>query len=197
MATTIALTGAMGCGKSTAAKVFAELGAAVIDADGLAHEAIEKDPVCIAAVKRVAGEAAYLPDGRANRPKIAEAVFGDSEKLAEIEKAVHPTIEKMWRARIAELEKSGGAKVAVVEVPLLFEKNLEKKFDFCITVFCSEKLRLERLAGRGMSPEQISERDARQMPPPQKLKLADVALFNESGLPFLKEQARLVLSRLT
>ena len=180
----------MGCGKSTAAKIFAELGAAVIDADKLAHEAIEKDPLCIAAVKRVAGEAAYLPDGRANRQKIAEAVFADSEKLAEIEKAVHPTIEKMWRARVDELEKSGDAKVAVVE------KNLEKKFDFCITVFCSEKLRLERLADRGMSPEQVSERDARQMSPAQKLKLADIALFNESGLQFLKEQAGLVLSRL-
>lgn len=84
----------------------------------------------------------------------------------------------------------------MVEVPLLFEKKLEKKFDFCITVFCSEPLRKFRLSNRGMSDEQIARRDAFQMPPEQKSKLADIVLFNESDTAFLKRQAELVLSRL-
>lgn len=128
-----------------------------------------------------------------NRAEIAKAVFSDAAKLAKIERAIHPAIEREWRAAA---EKLPDGKIAVVEVPLLFEKKLEKKFDFCITVFCSEPLRKFRLSNRGMSDEQIARRDAFQMPPEQKSKLADIVLFNESDTAFLKRQAELVLSRL-
>lgn len=193
MATTIALTGGMGCGKSAAAQAFAELGAEVLDADKLAHAALENNPEVVAAVKRAVGERAYGADGKPDRAEIAKAVFSDAAKLAEIERAIHPAIEREWRAAA---EKLPDGKIAVVEVPLLFEKKLEKKFDFCITVFCSEPLRKFRLSNRGMSDEQIARRDAFQMPPEQKSKLADIVLFNESDTAFLKRQAELVLSRL-
>lgn len=83
----------------------------------------------------------------------------------------------------------------VIEVPLLYEKNLEKNFDLCLDVFCSKSLRRARLAARGMNPAEIFARDAFQLSPEKKASLADVVLFNESSKSFLEVQAALVLSR--
>ncbi len=196
MATTIALTGGMGCGKSAAAEAFKELGAKVMDADSLSHFVLENDPYVIGTVKRVAGESAYGADGKALRENIAKAVFSDAKKLAEIENAIHPAVEKMWREELKKCDSSADMCFAVVEIPLLFEKRLENKFDICVSVFCSEALRKERLLSRGMTAEEILRRDAFQMSPLEKAKLADIVLFNESHRNFLKRQVELVLSRL-
>lgn len=196
MVKTIALTGGMGCGKSTAAEAFEELGAKVIDTDKLSHYVLEHDSRTVAEVKRIVGENAYGDGGKPDRAQIAKTVFSDAEKLESLEKAIHPAIEKIWRAEVEEYRISGEKKFVVVEVPLLFEKRLEKKFDICVTVFCSEELRKKRLAQRGLSPTQISERDSYQMSPAEKAKLADIVLFNESDKAFLKRQVELVLSRL-
>ena len=81
-------------------------------------------------------------------------------------------------------------------MPLLFEKGLEKNFDICITVFCSETARRERLLKRGMSEHDIDARDAYQLPLSQKVRLATVALFNEGDFDFLYKQAALTLNNL-
>ena len=185
----IALTGGMGCGKSAAAAAFASLGARVVDADKLAHKVLDESP----AVREKVGavfEGAYLPDGAADRAAIARQAFANPEKLAQLEAAIHPEVEKMWRK---EAEGSG---LIIVEVPLLYEKKLENKFDVCISVFCSDELRRKRLAQRGMSPAEISARDAFQMPPEDKARRADIVLFNETSIDFLKLQVAKVISRL-
>ena len=146
-------------------------------------------------VKSIAGENAYDASGKPDREAIAKAAFSNPEKLSKLEAVVHPAVEKLWRAAAAQAAKQG--KVCVVEIPLLFEKKLEKNFDICVNVSCSEVLRKKRLALRGLSPEQISERDAFQLPPAEKAKRADIVLFNESDRQFLKKQAAMVLSRLT
>lgn len=84
----------MGCGKSAAAQAFAELGAEVLDADKLAHAALENNPEVVAAVKRAVGERAYGADGKPNRAEIAKAVFSDAAKLAKIERANTPRNRK-------------------------------------------------------------------------------------------------------
>ena len=183
----------MGCGKSAAAQAFAELGAEVLDADKLAHAALENNHEVVAAVKLAVGERAYGADGKPNRAEIAKAVFSDAAKLAKIERAIHPAIEREWRAAA---EKLPDGKIAVVEVPLLIEKKLENKFDFSITDISSEPQQKIRQTNRAMSHKQKAQRQAIQMPPEQKSKLADIVLFNESDTAFLKRQAELVLSRL-
>lgn len=187
--TTIALTGAMGCGKSAAAAAFAALGVKVLDADKLAHIALEEDPIVRKTLLKIVGNSAYK-NGKPDRRAIAAAVFSDADKLAELESAVHPAVGRMWRAQSAPDAPT------VVEVPLLFEKKLEGDFDLCIDVLCSERVRRARLLGRGMSLEEILKRDALQMPPFKKAELADIVLFNETSTDFLKKQAALVLSRL-
>ena len=184
---TIALTGGMGCGKSQAAAAFAQFGLCVLDADKLAREALECDPRARAVVGEVAGEEAFK-DGRVDRKFVAQKVFADARKLARLESVVHPIVAEMWRKR------TENARIAVVEVPLLFEKKLEKEFDLCVSVYCGERVRARRLELRGMSPSEMAQRDAFQMSPAQKANLADIVIFNETSVDFLKVQvARIVL----
>ncbi len=185
----IALTGSMGNGKSAATSVFAELGVKTLDADKLSHFVLNEDSVVKNEVKKLLGNV-YSPDGSADRKAIAKQVFADKNKLELLEKIIHPAIEKIW------LEEAKKHSLLIVEVPLLYEKRLEHKFDLCISVYCSDELRCKRLVQRGMSIEEISARDAFQMPSKQKASLADIVLFNESSINFLKMQAVKVLSRL-
>lgn len=194
----IGLTGGMGCGKSAAGAIFRELGLEVLDADALARRALSENPKVRAGLSEIFGGRAFLPDGSPNRPEIARMAFSDREKLAALEAAVHPAVREAWTQRAREIQNAsgGGFSALAVEIPLLFEKGLEKRFDICITVFCSEATRLGRLRKRGMSPKEIGARDAFQLPPLEKVRLASVALFNEGDLDFLRRQAALTLLNL-
>lgn len=183
----------MGAGKSAAMQVFQELGAWVFDADKLAHKVLEEDENAKSKIRKLLGDETFDTDGRPLRPEIAKKVFSDKTLLKGLEQILHPAVREMWKnapanSRPAPPEHGiidfGGTAVKVVEIPLLFEKKLENDFEICVTVHCSSKLRMERLAGRGMSPQQIAARDALQLPPLLKAKLADVVLFNESDLDF-------------
>lgn len=194
----IGLTGGMGCGKSAASAIFRELGLEVLDADALAHRALSEDAQVRAKLSEIFGACAFLPDGSPNRPEIARMAFSDRGRLAALEAAVHPAVREAWTARAREIQNAagGGFSALAVEIPLLFEKGLEKHFDICVTVFCSEATRLDRLRKRGMNPEEIGARDAFQLPPLEKVRLASVALFNEGDFDFLRRQAALTLFNL-
>ena len=198
----VAITGAMGCGKSAAAQTFRNLGVQVLDADKLCHEALESDACVRKAVCDILGKDCFdVETGIVRRDIIAKRVFGDSELLGELEKILHPAAEKMWEKKARETEESGFGlggflPIIAVEVPLLYEKNLEKKFDVCICVYCSDKLRVKRLENRGMALEQIVSRDAFQLPSETKALKADIVLFNETDFAFFQKHAALVLSRL-
>ncbi len=178
----------MGSGKSATSKAFESLGICVVDTDKLAHRALDENDDVKKAVRNIFGD--VYKNGKADRKLIAKIAFADKSKLAQLEEILHPVVEKMWR------EQAQTQDVLIVEVPLLFEKRLENKFDFCLTVYCSEQLRRKRLESRGMSLEEILARDAYQMPPQKKAELADIVLFNESSMEFLKMQAARILSRL-
>ena len=194
----IGLTGGMGCGKSAAADAFRKLGVEVLDADKLAHIALAENMGVRESLSKIFGEKAFPPDANPNRAEIAKIAFSDKEKLATLENALHPAINAMWLERLREIQASCDGKFSalVVEMPLLFEKGLEKNFDICITVFCSETARRERLLKRGMSEHDIDARDAYQLPLSQKVRLATVALFNEGDFDFLYKQAALTLNNL-
>ena len=194
----IGLTGGMGCGKGAGGAISRELGLEVLDADAPARRALSENPKVRAGLSEIFGGRAFLPDGSPNRPEIARMAFSDREKLAALEAAVHPAVREAWTQRAREIQNAsgGGFSALAVEIPLLFEKGLEKRFDICITVFCSEATRLGRLRKRGMSPEEIGARDAFQLPPREKVRLASVALFNEGDLDFLRRQAALTLLNL-
>ena len=185
----IALTGGMGNGKSAAVSAFAELGVKTLDADMLAHLALDNDATVQAQVSDLLG-ADVFKDGKAQRKEIAKKVFANKNLLQALENILHPVVENMWKSQVKDGE------LLIVEVPLLFEKNLEKKFDLCISVYCSNELRMERLKRRGMSESEIHLRDTFQIRPEKKASLADIVLFNESTTDFLKAQVRKIVSRL-
>ncbi|MBR4597756.1 MAG: dephospho-CoA kinase [Opitutales bacterium] len=185
----IALTGSIGAGKSAAGRIFAELGMRVLDADKLAKKVLFEDLQAQAQIREALGDCCF-EGGQPDAKKIADAVFADEKKLAALEKIIHPRVEKLWR------QGSAGAEVCVVEIPLLFEKNLEKNFDICLTVFCSEGVRVQRLLQRGMSLVEIERRTGAQMPQSEKVARSQTAFFNDGSVDFLREQIELFLARL-
>ncbi len=198
----VAITGGMGCGKSAAVQVLKDMGVEVLDADKLCHKALEVDCNVQTAVKSLLGEDSYdKTTGFPRRDVIAKKVFSNSVLLEGLEKILHPAIEKMWEEKAEEIAKKEngadcGIPIVAVEVPLLYEKSLEKKFDVCICVYCSNELRIKRLENRGMALEQIASRDAFQIPSEIKAAKADIVLFNETDFEFLQKQTALVLYRL-
>ncbi len=180
----IALSGAMGAGKTTAINIFKKLGIEVVNADLYCKGLLFDDENVKAQVKALLGEDVYGADNMPILPKIVEKVFADSALLLSYEVIFHKPFEK-FIAREVPREK-----IIVYEIPLLFEKKLEKNFDLCLSLFCSEAIRRTRLYNRNMCEEDIVKRDSFQLSPEKKQQMADVVLFNETSEVFLEAQIK-------
>ena len=178
----IGLTGGIGCGKSTAAACFAELGFQVVDADQLARQVLAS-PVCVSRLRERWGGACLDSLGSPDRKWIAAKVFADPVELAFLESVTHPEVARL------RLEATADPSVDhVVEIPLLFEKNLEAGLNAIVVVACSDDARRIRLRGRGLTDAEISARIASQLSLAEKVKRADVVLWNDGEPGFLMEQ---------
>jgi dephospho-CoA kinase len=186
----IGLTGGIGCGKSAAAACFAELGFNVVDADQLARQVLES-AACVSQLRVRWGDVCLGPEGRPDRRWIAAKVFADPEELAFLEGLTHPEV-----ARLRQLAVLDAKRHHVVEIPLLFEKNLTDGFASIVCVACSEEARRSRLLKKGLTDEEVSRRIASQMPLSEKVKRSDVVLWNDGDLAFLREQVAALVSRL-
>jgi dephospho-CoA kinase len=186
----IGLTGGIGCGKSTAAACFAGLGFVVIDADQLARQVLESH-VCVSRLKERWGVACLDAEGRPDRKWIAAKVFADADERAFLESVTHPEVARLRREATADASVD-----YVVEIPLLFEKELTAGFSTILVVACSDDVRRVRLRGRGLSDEEISARVASQLSLVEKVKRADVVLWNDGEPGFLREQVRTLVDRL-
>lgn len=180
----IGLTGGMGCGKSTAAGLFAGHGFRRLDADQVVRDELLTLPDVRAALVEKFGSGVLKPDGTVDRAWLAAQVFTDEMKLRWLEQLLHPRLNARWRALFAA---SQGQKF-IVEVPLLFEQEMENWFDFtiCITSECATQIR--RLELRGIPPQLARQRLAQQLPLPRKCELADFVILNDGSLEFLREQ---------
>lgn len=188
----VGLTGGMGCGKSTAAALFARLGFTRLDADQVVREQLLPLPDVVAAVRAKFGDGVVGPDGQIRRDRLGAIVFQDEAALAWLEQELHPRLNALWRA---ELAAARGQKF-IVEVPLLFEKGMENWFDFTICVTTDSALQIRRLEQRGIPPELARQRLAKQLPLARKCELADFVLLNDGSLEFLSEQVSALAHRL-
>ena len=186
----IGLTGGIGCGKSTAAACFAELGFVVIDADQLARQVLESH-VCVSRLRERWGAACLDAQGVPDRKWIAAKVFADADERAFLESVTHPEVARLRRDATADASVD-----YVVEIPLLFEKELAEGFSSVVVVACSDDVRRVRLRGRGLSDEEISARIASQLSLVEKVKRANVVLWNDGEPAFLREQVRVWVDRL-
>lgn len=178
----IGLTGGIGSGKSTVAKIFAELGAKIIDADVLAREAF-LDPAVRAELVTLFGERVVTGDV-IDRKAIAQIVFHDEAERERLNAIVHPWVQ----ARRAELvEQYAAARVVVHEIPLLYEVGMGDDFDAVVVVTASEQLRAQRVFERsGLSIEEFIARDAAQLPLAEKAARADHVIANNGSFERLR-----------
>jgi dephospho-CoA kinase len=182
----------MGCGKSTAAALFAEHGFRRLDADQTVRDELLTDPEVVAAIRARLGPETVLPDGKVNRRRVAELVFADDVSLRWLEDLLHPRLFARWRAVFAANEDDK----FIVEVPLLFEKGMENWFDFIVCVTSDQQTQIRRLELRGLPPELARLRLTKQLPLERKCELADFVILNDGSFEFLREQVDRLAGRI-
>lgn len=173
----VGLTGGIGSGKSTVARLLAARGAVILDADVFAREALAKGTAGFDRVVSLFGPAVVTPSGDLDRAAIAARVFSDDVRRAELEAIVHPEV----RRRIAEgiARESAGDRVVVVDAPLLIEAGASEGFPVVVVVSASDPTRIARLIARGMDEADARARLAAQMPLEDKAAVADVLVDND------------------
>jgi dephospho-CoA kinase len=175
MSLVVGLTGGIGAGKSLVAQYFAELGARVVDADGLARVAIERGSVGFDQVVERFGEE-ILRDGDIDRKALAAIVFADPSARKDLEEIVHPRIRRLFAQVLEDLHAD---EILIYEIPLLVETSAREKFDYIITVEAPLDIRRERLLNRKMSPSEIDRRIATQADEAARTAIADTVIRND------------------
>jgi dephospho-CoA kinase len=187
---TIGLTGGIAAGKSEALAAFSRLGAATLSSDAVVHELLASEPLIGRLVERW-GEG-VAPDGTIDRNRVGEIVFADPAQLTWLEQEIHPLVGERIGAWLAGLP--AGTEVAVIEVPLLFESELEKAFDTTVAVVTEDELRRERAAARGHAL--VDEREARQLAQTEKAERAEHVVQNDGSLEDLEQALSALIGRL-
>jgi dephospho-CoA kinase len=186
----LGLTGSIGMGKSTTAKLFAEAGVPVYDADATVHWVYEGEAA-------PAIEAAFpgtTVNGKVDRAKLSARVVHDPVAIRQLEQIVHPMVRTYHQKFLDEAERSG-VPVVVVDVPLLFETGGEKRVDAVVVVTTSPENQRERILARGtMTDETLDAILARQMPDAEKRKRADFVVDTSHGLDPVRARIRDILA---
>jgi len=185
----LGLTGSIGMGKSTTAKLFAEAGVPVYDADATVHMIYEGEAT-------PAIEAAFpgtTVDGKVDRAKLSAQVVHDAAAMRRLEQIVHPMLRAYHRKFLEDAERAG-APVAVVDVPLLFETGGEKRVDAVVVVTTSPEVQRQRILAReDMTGEKLEAILARQLPDAEKRKRADFIVDTSHGLDPVRARIRDIL----
>jgi dephospho-CoA kinase len=189
----VGLTGGIGSGKSEVAKVFARLGALVIDADALARDAVAPGSVGLARI------AARWPgvvgaDGALDRAALAAVVFADGSARDELNAIVHPEVRRLGAEREAA---AGPEQIVVHDVPLLFEGPFYRECDANVLVVADKETRVGRVVARsGLTPEDVERRMAAQIDPERARELADYTIDNDGTIDALEAAVREVFDDL-
>lgn len=185
----LGLTGSIGMGKSTTAKLFMEAGVPVYDADATVHLIYEGEAA-------PAIEAAFpgtTVDGKVDRARLSAQVVHDAAAMKRLEQIVHPMLRSYHQKFLDDAEKSG-APVAVVDVPLLFETGGEKRVDAVVVVTTTPEIQRQRILARdNMTGEKLDAILARQLPDAEKRKRADFVVDTSHGLDPVRARIRDIL----
>ncbi len=190
-----ALTGGIATGKSFCLERFAALGAATIDADVLAREAVAPGSPGLAAVASRFGAGVLRADGSLDRAALARIVFGDQTARAQLEAIIHPEVYRRINNWSGSLPP--GTRVAIADIPLLFETGHEHDFERVIVAACDLDEQIRRVMARdALSLTEARERLAAQWPIEEKARRADYVIRTDGGFAETAAQVRAVFERL-
>jgi dephospho-CoA kinase len=194
---TAGLSGGIASGKTLVANLFQELGAEIIDADGIARDVVEPGREGLECLVACFGHEILTQQGRLDRDRLAAIVFSDRTRLAELNSCLHPLIADQIHARIRHLRESGFGGVVIVDVPLLFECGWQELFDYTIVVYCDPDTQRVRLMQRsGCDRAQADARINAQMPLQKKKNLADFVIDNQGTPDGLRQVVAVLYARL-
>ena len=188
----LGLTGSIGMGKTTTARLFTEEGVPVHDSDAAVHKLYEGEAVA-AIEEAFPGSTA---NGKVDRQKLGAMVVNDAAALKRLEAIVHPLVRQSG-ARFLEQARQRGEKIVVLDIPLLFETGGETRVDAVVVVTAPQEVQRQRVLERpGMTPDKLEALLAKQMPDAEKRRRADFIVDSGNGLESAREQVRNILRKI-
>lgn len=186
----IAITGNIGCGKSTFSSFAEEKGFIVLRADDVSKQILENDEKVRELVIKNFGVDSFI-NNKPNKKYLAEKIFSDREKREKLESILHPRVIKQIDNTIIEFEKKNI--ITFVESALIYEADMEKMFDYVILITSDIEVRRKRKIKSGLSEEDFNSREANQIPEEEKKKRADFIFSNNGSIEELKSKFNLFL----
>ena len=191
----LGLTGGIACGKSNISAALAELGAVIVDGDLLSRELTAPGGAALPAIREIFGEDVFHLDGTLNRRALGSLVFGDDQARAALDGVMQPLLRALILQRI-EAARASGADVCVLDMPLLYEKELD---GLCDRVWCASlprQTQLERLMARdGFTREEAEARLRSQLPTAEKARRADVVIDTSGTIQYTKGWVKTLYAR--
>jgi dephospho-CoA kinase len=196
----VGLTGGVACGKSTVAKMFANLGATIVDADTIAHELYRPGQEVLQELVKHFGAEILKPDGELDRAKLATLVF-DGGRVEELNKIVHPAVIRQQDEWMRALGEKDPYAVAIVEAALILEAGAKDRFDRIMVVTCKPAQKVARFAQRTGTSEDsaradVDRRTKAQMPDEEKARRADFVIDNSGPVEETRHQVQRIYSEL-
>lgn len=190
----VGLTGGLGAGKSTVARMLADRGAVIVDADELAHRAIDPGTPGHRKVVEAFGDAVLAEDGSIDRRALAAVVFEDPDARRALESITHPEVFRMLGEEVERRRDTDD--VVVFDAPLIVETGFDEATDVLVVVALDPALQLERVLARGMDRAEAEARIAAQASPEARRSRADEVLRNDGDLEDLERQVDALWERL-
>lgn len=188
----IGLTGGIGTGKSTVSELLAVHGFKIVDADIAAREAVEKGSEGLEQVRQVFGDEAIDENGEMNRKYVGEIVFNDDKMREKLNQIIHPIVRDLMERQKEDYLKEGFN--VIMDIPLLFENNLQDTVDETWLVYASESIQVERLMERNdLTQEEAKARVYSQISIDKKRRMADRVIDNRGTLLELKQNLEALL----
>lgn len=183
----VGVTGGIGSGKSTVCKLFSDFGRCVIHADDVARQIGDEHRDVKAAIEKEFGPAAYLPNGRLDRKKIASIVFADEAKRKRLNAIIHPRVFAAIDQQLGSLSPQQTHPYVLIEAALIYETGMHEWLDYVIVVSADEEYCVQRVMARDRVPrDEVMRRIAAQMPMEKKVKQGDFIIQNEGMKPELR-----------
>ena len=183
----LGLTGGIACGKSTISQTLSEQGAVIVDGDVLSRELTAENGAALPDIRRVFGDGVFRPDGVLDRRALGAVVFADDAARDRLDAIMQPLLLTLI-LRDIENARLAGAPVCVLDMPLLYEKDIDRLCDRVWCAYVPREIQLERLMARdGFTPEEAEARLRSQLPAQEKAARADVVIDTSGPMDYTKE----------